>query len=97
MGIQGGNLAFEILKWVGIVFAAGFIGYFGRYLSMLLIERMRRKRPQSVPATEATKETITSQETGPENIELELERQKAKLEKKKAKTEAKRAKKEQKK
>ncbi len=31
MEIQGDNLALEILKWVRIVFAAGFIGYFGRY------------------------------------------------------------------
>jgi hypothetical protein len=26
----------EILKWVGIVLAAGFIGYFGRYPAMLI-------------------------------------------------------------
>jgi len=100
MDIQGDNLALEILKWVGIVFAAGFVGYFGRYLSMILIERVRRKRAQSVPPTEAAKEaeeiTIT-QAPSPETVELEIEKQKAKLEKKKAKAEAKRVKKKQKK
>ena len=99
MAIQGDNLALEILKWVGIVFAAGFIGYFGRYLSMILIERVRRKRAQSIPLTEAAEEAgeiTTTQEPGPETVGLEIEKQKAKLTKKKAKAETKRAKKEQK-
>ncbi|MFH1651805.1 MAG: hypothetical protein ABID87_06890 [Chloroflexota bacterium] len=34
----------EVLKWVALVFAAGFVGYFGRYLGMLIIDRLRRKR-----------------------------------------------------
>ncbi len=99
MDFQGDNLALEILKWVGIVFAAGFVGYFGRYLSMILIGRVRRKRAQSIPPTEAAEEAeeiTTTQELRPEVIKLELEKQKAKLEKKKAKAETKRAKKEQK-
>ena len=94
MDFQSGNLAVEILKWVGIVFAAGFIGYFGRYLSMLLIERLRRKKTRATPSTEVTKEAPVTQETTPENIRLELAKQKAKTAKKKAKAEAKRVKKE---
>ena len=31
----------EILKWTFLVLAAGFVGYFGRYLAMELIRRMR--------------------------------------------------------
>jgi hypothetical protein len=31
----------EAFKWVGIVFLAGFIGYFGRYLGIIIIERLR--------------------------------------------------------
>lgn len=89
MEIQGDNLLIEVLKWVGIVFVAGFIGYFGRYLSMLLIERMRRKKAQT-QNTEPTRETPVSQET-------RLEESRLKIEKKKAKAEVKRAKKEQKK
>ena len=37
----GGQMA-EILKWVGIVFAAGFIGYFGRYLAKWIIAKGRK-------------------------------------------------------
>ena len=40
----------EVLKWIGIVFAAGFVGYFGRHLAMMLIEKMRRNKAEpSVP------------------------------------------------
>ena len=31
----------EIIKWVLIVFAAGFIGYFGRKLAMLILDRKK--------------------------------------------------------
>ena len=87
MDIQGDNLLLEILKWVGIVFAAGFIGYFGRYLAILIIDRMRKKRAQQTTA-EPTKETSTSQA-------IRLEENRLKLDKKKAKAEVKRAKKEE--
>ena len=90
MNIQGDNLLLEILKWVGIVFAAGFIGYFGRYLGMLIIERMRKRRPQQTLTAEYPEEIPSSQD----NM---LEESKLKLEKKKTKAEAKKAKKERKK
>ena len=77
---------FEILKWVGIVLAAGFIGYFGRYLAMMIIERAHKKKSQEPIAT--------TPPVTPETIQLEIEKEKAKAEKKKAKAEAKRAKKE---
>ena len=93
MNFQSDNLALEILKWVGIVLAAGFVGYFGRYLSMLLIERLRRKRARSASATEAVIEAPPVQETTSEATRLELEKQKAKIAKKKAKAGAKKAKK----
>jgi hypothetical protein len=86
MGIQGDNLALEILKWVGIVFAAGFVGYFGRYLAMLIIDRMRQRRARQI-TTEPAKEIPAGQDT-------RLEESRLKLEKKKTKAEAKRAKKE---
>jgi len=79
----------DILKWIGIVLAAGFVGYFGRYLAMMIIEKVHKKEapppptPESPPAEEAT----LSQDTI-------LEQSKLKVEKKKAKTEAKKAKKE---
>ena len=76
----------EILKWVGIVLAAGFIGYFGRYLAMMIIERVHKKKSQE---TSVTAPSITL-----ETAQLEIEKEKAKAEKKKAKAEAKRVKKE---
>ncbi len=78
----------EILKWVGIVLAAGFIGYFGRYLAMMIIERVHQKKTQET--------SVTAPPITPETIQLEIEKQQAKIEKKKAKAEAKRAKKEKK-
>ncbi|MFA5317555.1 MAG: hypothetical protein WC369_09060 [Dehalococcoidales bacterium] len=44
LDFSGGLL--NILKWIGIVLAAGFIGYFGRYLGMLIIERLHKKKPE---------------------------------------------------
>ena len=72
----------EALKWIGIVFAAGFVGYFGRHLAMMLIDKMRRKKPQPPPAAGP-----------PLSGEALLAEQQARLEKKRAKAEAKKAKK----
>jgi hypothetical protein len=38
------ELTAKIIKWAIIVFAAGFVGYFGRYLSMWLIDKMHKKK-----------------------------------------------------
>ena len=45
----------EALKWIGIVLAAGFVGYFGRYLAMKIIERVERKKAGEPPSPPATK------------------------------------------
>jgi hypothetical protein len=76
----------EIFKWIGLVIAAGFIGYFGRYFAMLIIDRMQKKKDQTPPTPEPPRET-------PPNPEVQLEETRLKLEKKKAKAEAKRLKK----
>jgi len=68
------------------VLAAGFIGYFGRYLAMMIIERAHKKKSQET--------SVTALPVTPETVQLEIEKEKAKAEKKKAKTEAKRLKKE---
>lgn len=36
----------EVLKWVGIVLAAGFIGYFGRYVAMRLISSWEKGKAE---------------------------------------------------
>ncbi|MFC2044711.1 hypothetical protein ACFLT8_05935 [Chloroflexota bacterium] len=79
----------EIMKWVGIALAAGFIGYLGRYLAMMIIDRTLRKQIQPTLFLGRPKEISTSPDTG-------LEQNKIKVEKKRAKAEAKRTKKGQK-
>ena len=66
--------------------AAGFIGYFGRYLAMMIIERVHQKKTQET--------SVTTPPVTPEAVQLEIEKQQAKIEKKKAKAGAKKAKKE---
>ncbi len=39
MDIQSDQLN-NILKWVGIAFAGGFVGYFGRHLSKVIIAKL---------------------------------------------------------
>ena len=55
----------DALKLIGIVLAAGFIGYFGRYLAMAIIDKFRKKKPLSPPAYESSPET-------PSSLELQL-------------------------
>ena len=81
------NTALEILKWIGIVFAAGFVGYFGRHLAMMLIEKMRSREPES-PAPESHSPLPPS----PSDVAATAQ---AKVDKKRAKAEAKKAKKEE--
>ena len=77
----------EVLKWVGIVLAAGFVGYFGRYLAMMIIERVHKKKAQ---------EALAAAPVTPEAVQLEAEKKKAKIEKKRTKAETKQRKKEKK-
>jgi len=75
----------EILKWVGLVFAAGFIGYFGRYLSMLIIDRVHKRQAEQATTIQPAKELPLTQDSRAEEARLKLEKKKIKLEKKKAK------------
>ena len=81
------ELILEIIKWVLIVFVAGFIGYFGKYLSKIIIAKFGKKKKQEP-------QTIVHQYESPEKYKskAEIEKQKAKIEKKKLKIEKKRIK-----
>ena len=77
----------DILKWIGIVLAAGFVGYFGRYLAMLILDRVHSKKQQSrLTPEKPDKERLI-------NSDIKLEEARFKIEKKKAKAQAKRSKK----
>ncbi|MFC2007578.1 hypothetical protein ACFLVB_03150 [Chloroflexota bacterium] len=84
MEIMNGQ-AVVILKWVGLVFVAGFIGYFGRYLSMLIIEKVRRKRSGPETTAEPVKVIPVIKDTAIDEKKLKLEKKRAKSEAKKAK------------
>jgi hypothetical protein len=73
----------EILKWVGIVVAAGFVGYFGRYLAMLIIDKMRRKQAEQMPTT--VKDSTSNQDDLHDEAKLKLEKKRAKAESKRLK------------
>jgi hypothetical protein len=77
----------DVLKWVLLVLAAGFIGQFGRSFALKLIERRRQKKSDSASASSPHR--LASE------IEIEKPRLEAqvKIEKKRAKAQVKRAKK----
>ena len=84
--ITGSNIFIEVLAWVGVVFVAGFIGYFGRHLSKMLIARIqRRKIEQNIQNAQlgsfSTNPPITQQ--------YKVEKKKAKAEEKKLKKQGK--------
>ena len=72
----------EVLKWTGLVLAAGFVGYFGRHFAKVLIARINRNK--EMPA-------VNQESSVPP--EVAIEEVKAKVEKKKSKAEVKRSKK----
>ena len=68
----------EALKWVGIVFIAGFIGYFGRYLGMVIIERLHKKKKEQPSITESPEKISTGKENVPEKEALKVEKKRLK-------------------
>ena len=90
------NGPIDILVWVGVVLAVGFIGYFGRYLSMLIIERLRRRKPGLSPAEVSHGEPPSPAGTVPGETratQATVSKSQLKLEKKGAKQAVKKAKK----
>ena len=78
-------MALDILMWVGLALAAGFIGYFGRYPAKMLLEIILKK--QSPPADDAgtAKESPTTPAERLVQSQLKLEKKQTKQEVKKTK------------
>ncbi len=74
----------QILFWAAVVFIAGFIGYFGKYLSKLILGKIHRKGPHGPKKSEPGKPM------GKSDYDYLIEKQKLKLEKKRMKMEEKR-------
>jgi hypothetical protein len=68
----------EVLKWAAIVFAAGFIGYFGKYLGRLVVERLHKRKREETPAPPPTGK-------GTSDYDRKIEKKRLKLEKKRVK------------
>ncbi len=66
------------LTWVFIVLIAGFIGYFGKYLAMIIIKRIRKEKPE-------TNVVIKTESDEAEKLTYKLEKKRLKLEEKKLK------------
>jgi hypothetical protein len=43
------DIVFEVLKWVLVILIAGFIGQFGKSLSLHVIDYYRKKKERSTP------------------------------------------------
>jgi hypothetical protein len=80
------DTAVDILIWIGVALAAGFVGYFGRHLAMMIIDKMSRKEQESPPPQAPPPAPLY-----PSDVAAAAQ---AKADKKRAKAEAKRAKKE---
>ena len=51
------DIIFEVLKWVLVILIAGFIGQFGKSLSLQVIDYYRKKKEKTTsPASSMTKE-----------------------------------------
>ncbi|MFC1994265.1 hypothetical protein ACFLVI_03265 [Chloroflexota bacterium] len=77
--------ALEVLKWIGLAFAAGLIGYFARYLAKVVIGKLRNNKPGASRIVEVTGEITASAGNSEDGREFKLEKKRLKLEKKKIK------------
>ena len=48
-----------VIKWIAVVFAAGFVGYFGRYLSMQLIDKVHNNEKPKTTVVVKSSELLT--------------------------------------
>lgn len=74
----------EALKWIAVIFVAGFIGYFGKYLSKIILAKVHKKGPEGKSESSPSKPIKTKEE-----MDYELEKKRLKLEKKRIKAEKK--------
>ena len=70
----------DVLKWVALVFVAGFIGYFGKYLAKFLIGRFHKRTVErsslALPAED--KEDTSDYKAEKKRLKIEMKRQKKK-------------------
>jgi len=91
------NVVLGVVKWVGIVLVAGFIGKFGKSFAIHLIERRKKRKQKEIgeaqkePKNEKMRPEAREILSNLEKIKAQAirDRENAKTEKKKAKAQAK--------
>ncbi|MFP3946952.1 MAG: hypothetical protein ACLFVI_08630 [Archaeoglobaceae archaeon] len=78
----------EIFKWIAIVFIAGFIGYFGRHLSKIVISYFHKEKETGSKGT--SKESYASKDSFENKYERKLAKERYKTEKERLEQERKR-------
>jgi hypothetical protein len=67
----------DVLTWIGLVLAAGFVGYFGRHLAAKVIEKVTGAgAASSPPEAEATGTAEKGAKDEKKRIKAEVKRQK---------------------
>jgi hypothetical protein len=71
----------SILKWIGLAFAAGLIGYFGKFLGQRIINRFSKNKH----STQSKDPPPAKPSLPDEKLDYKLEKKRLKLEKKRIK------------
>ena len=68
----------DVLKWVALIFVAGFIGYFGKYFAKILIGRLHESRVErsSVSQSAEDNKSTSDYKVEKKRLKLEMKRQK---------------------
>jgi len=82
-------MGLDILLWIGLALAAGFIGYFGRYPAKILLDKILKKQSSPDDDIGPPRDLPTTPEERVAQSQLKVEKKKAKQEVKKAKKAAK--------
>lgn len=77
----------EVLKWMGIALAAGFVGYFGRIPARILLEKItgKGKKTQETASSSESRNSSAEESKSQEKIDKKRAKQAAKIAKKTAK------------
>jgi hypothetical protein len=70
----------DIVKWVALVFVAGFIGYFGKYLAQFLIGKFHKRNVERSPVVlpPEGKKDKSDYKAEKKKLKLEIKREKKK-------------------
>ena len=62
--MEGYDIFLEALKWIALVFLAGFVGYFGKYLGIKIIARFQKDKDIQAGGTDKVHTTAPVGQSG---------------------------------